>query len=147
MLTPEEIFEKEFKRSFHGYNADEVNEFLDLVIQDFARLIEENRTLRRELQHRGGGSGATMAGTMSGTMASQQTIVRPQPTPRPRADEDLIRPSEPVRRSQPAPTPVPRDLPSIRDLIDERPAAEDSERELLRRLEALEKYIYNRDNR
>lgn len=131
MLTPEEIFEKEFKRSFHGYNADEVNEFLDLVIQDFARLIEENRTLRRELQSRGGGSSATMAGTMSGTMASQQTIVRPQPTPRP----------------QPAPTPVPRDLPSIRDLIDERPAAEDSERELLRRLEALEKYIYNRDNR
>ena len=141
MLTPEEIFEKEFKRSFHGYNADEVNEFLDLVIQDFARLMEENRTLRRELQSRGGGSSATM----SGTMASQQTIVRPAPS----VNEDLLRPSEPARRPQPAPapTPAPRELPSIRDLIDERPAADDSNRELLRRLEALEKYIYNRDNR
>lgn len=137
MLTPEEIFEKEFKRSFHGYNADEVNEFLDLVIQDFARLMEENRTLRRELQSRGGGSSATM----SGTMASQQTIVRPAPS----VNEDLLRPSEPARRPQP----VPRELPSIRDLVDERPtpAADDSNRELLRRLEALEKYIYNRDNR
>lgn len=140
MLTPEEIFEKEFKRSFHGYNADEVNEFLDQVIQDFARLMEENRSLRRELQQRGGGTSAAMSATM--TAQHTQTIVRPQPAPRP--DEDLLRPSEPARRPQPA---AQRELPSIRDLVDERPSAEDTQRELLRRLEALEKYIYNRDNR
>lgn len=50
MLTPEEIFEKEFKRSVRGYDMDEVNEFLDKIIQDFARLIEENKLMSRELQ-------------------------------------------------------------------------------------------------
>lgn len=50
MLTPEEIFEKEFKRSVRGYDMDEVNEFLDQVIQDFARLTEENKILKKELQ-------------------------------------------------------------------------------------------------
>ena len=48
MLTPEQIFEKEFKRTIRGYDIDEVNEFLDQVIQDYARLIEENRTLKKE---------------------------------------------------------------------------------------------------
>ncbi len=50
MLTPEEIFEKEFKRSFRGYDVNEVNEFLDLIIQDYARLLEENKTLKKENQ-------------------------------------------------------------------------------------------------
>lgn len=63
MLTPEDIFEKEFKNSLRGYNINEVNEFLDKIIQDYARLIEENRTLRRELQGKGapvGPKGTTM---------------------------------------------------------------------------------------
>ncbi|OEF99762.1 hypothetical protein BHF71_00885 [Vulcanibacillus modesticaldus] len=50
MLTPEDIFEKEFKRALRGYDIDEVNEFLDQVIQDYARIIEENKTLKKELQ-------------------------------------------------------------------------------------------------
>jgi len=50
MLTPEDIFEKEFKRSFRGYDIDEVNEFLDQVIQDYARLLEENKALKKENQ-------------------------------------------------------------------------------------------------
>ncbi len=50
MLSPEEIFEKEFKRSVRGYDMDEVNEFLDKVIQDYARLIEENKVIKKELQ-------------------------------------------------------------------------------------------------
>jgi len=50
MLTPEDIFEKEFKRSMRGYDADEVNEFLDQVIQDYARLLEENKALKKENQ-------------------------------------------------------------------------------------------------
>ncbi|MGD9678473.1 MAG: DivIVA domain-containing protein [Vulcanibacillus sp.] len=50
MLTPEEIFEKEFKRSVRGYDMDEVNEFLDQIIQDYARLMEENKVITRELQ-------------------------------------------------------------------------------------------------
>ncbi|MFT9487208.1 MAG: DivIVA domain-containing protein [Tepidibacillus sp.] len=50
MLTPEDIFEKEFKRSIRGYDVDEVNEFLDQVIQDYSRLIEENKALKKENQ-------------------------------------------------------------------------------------------------
>ena len=50
MLTPEDIFEKEFKKSMRGYDIDEVNEFLDQVIQDYGRLLEENRTIKKELQ-------------------------------------------------------------------------------------------------
>jgi DivIVA domain-containing protein len=61
MLTPEEIFEKEFKNSFRGYNVNEVNEFLDKIIQDYARLIEENRALRRELGQGGQRNTATQS--------------------------------------------------------------------------------------
>lgn len=50
MLTPEDIFEKEFKKSMRGYDIDEVNEFLDRVIQDYGRLIEENKALKKEIQ-------------------------------------------------------------------------------------------------
>lgn len=50
MLTPENIFEKEFKRSIRGYDSDEVNEFLDLVIQDYSKLMDENKQLKKEIQ-------------------------------------------------------------------------------------------------
>jgi len=50
MLTPENIFEKEFKRSIRGYDSDEVNEFLDLIIQDYSKLLEENKQLKKENQ-------------------------------------------------------------------------------------------------
>lgn len=50
MLTPEEIFEKEFKKVIRGYDIDEVNEFLDQVIQDYGRLVEENKQLKKENQ-------------------------------------------------------------------------------------------------
>ncbi len=50
MLTPEDIFEKEFKKSMRGYDIDEVNEFLDQIIQDYGRLLEENKTIKKELQ-------------------------------------------------------------------------------------------------
>lgn len=63
MLTPEEIFEKEFKRSIRGYDIDEVNEFLDQVIQDYARLLEENKALKKENQQMK--SGATRSGSHS----------------------------------------------------------------------------------
>lgn len=49
-LTPIDIFNKDFKYSFRGYDVDEVNEFLDLVIKNFEWLIEENRKLKEQLQ-------------------------------------------------------------------------------------------------
>ncbi|CAM3170898.1 cell division regulator GpsB [Sporolactobacillus spathodeae] len=55
-LTKEEILNKEFKSSFHGYQPDEVDQFLDIVIKDYEvfnaevlRLREENKKLKNEL--------------------------------------------------------------------------------------------------
>jgi len=45
-LTPLDIHNKEFSRSFRGYDEDQVNEFLDQVIKDYEALIRENKDLQ-----------------------------------------------------------------------------------------------------
>ncbi|SFS81360.1 DivIVA domain-containing protein [Marininema halotolerans] len=49
-LTPRDIFNKDFKTTRKGYNVDEVNEFLDVVIKNFEDLLEENLQLKEELK-------------------------------------------------------------------------------------------------
>lgn len=50
MLSPVEIQNKEFKRSkLGGYNIDEVNEFLDEVLKSYQELINENLSLKDEI--------------------------------------------------------------------------------------------------
>ena len=48
-LTPLDIHNKEFSRGFRGYDEDEVNEFLDLVIKDYEMLIREKKELEERL--------------------------------------------------------------------------------------------------
>jgi len=55
-LTSDYILEKEFKKSMKGYNADEVDQFLDRIREDYdvfeaklAALEEENARLKAEL--------------------------------------------------------------------------------------------------
>lgn len=48
-LTPLDIHNKEFSRSFRGYDEDQVNEFLDQVIKDYESLIRENKELQNQL--------------------------------------------------------------------------------------------------
>ncbi|PRX38578.1 DivIVA domain-containing protein [Planifilum fimeticola] len=57
-LTPMDIFNKDFKHAIRGYDIDEVNEFLDLVIKNYEDLIEENERLKEQLRkaQRGGSS-------------------------------------------------------------------------------------------
>jgi DivIVA domain-containing protein len=64
-LTPQEILEKEFKIDTRGYRPQEVDKFLDLVINDYSKfislvkkfesenkeLIEENMRLKHELRN------------------------------------------------------------------------------------------------
>lgn len=50
MLTPLDIHNKEFKKSLRGYDANEVDEFLDEVIKDFETLYKENLELKERLQ-------------------------------------------------------------------------------------------------
>lgn len=49
-LTPLDIHNKEFRRSFRGYDEDEVNEFLDQVIKDYEAQIRENKDLQNQIQ-------------------------------------------------------------------------------------------------
>jgi len=48
-LTPLDIHNKEFSRSFRGYDEDEVNEFLDKVIKDYEAIIRENRNIEEKV--------------------------------------------------------------------------------------------------
>ena len=55
-LTPKEILEKDFKISFRGYEQDEVDKFLDIIIKDYETfqteleaIQNENARLKREL--------------------------------------------------------------------------------------------------
>lgn len=46
MLTPLDIHNKEFKRSFRGYNEEDVDEFLDRIVKDYERLYQDNIELK-----------------------------------------------------------------------------------------------------
>ena len=55
-FTADDILEKEFKKSMKGYNVDEVDQFLDLIREDYdafnakiAALEEENARLKQEV--------------------------------------------------------------------------------------------------
>ena len=45
MLTPMDIQNHEFKKSFRGYDENEVDEFLDRIVSDFEKLLRENEKL------------------------------------------------------------------------------------------------------
>ena len=49
MLTPMDIHNKDFKRSFRGYNEEEIDDFLDKVVNDYEKLFRENDRLKEEL--------------------------------------------------------------------------------------------------
>ncbi|QQK76132.1 cell division regulator GpsB [Salicibibacter cibarius] len=48
-LEAKEILEKEFKTSMKGYNKEEVDQFLDTIIQDYERFREQVDKLEKEV--------------------------------------------------------------------------------------------------
>lgn len=48
-LTPLDIHNKEFSRRIRGYDEDEVNEFLDLIIKDYEAMIRENKEMQNQI--------------------------------------------------------------------------------------------------
>ena len=50
MITSMEIENKEFKKGLRGYTEEEVDEFLDLVKEDFENLYRENLDLKEKLK-------------------------------------------------------------------------------------------------
>lgn len=49
MLTPIDIENKDFKKALRGYKEDDVDEFLDMVKEDFETLYRENLDLKEKL--------------------------------------------------------------------------------------------------
>ena len=49
MLTPVDIHNQEFKRSFRGYDMEEIDDFLDQVVNDYEKLYRENDQLKKEV--------------------------------------------------------------------------------------------------
>jgi len=47
-LTSKEILEKDFKTSMRGYNQEEVDEFLDIIIKDYNKFNEQIQRLEAE---------------------------------------------------------------------------------------------------
>ncbi len=48
-ITPLDIQNKEFERSFRGYDIEDVDEFLDVVAKDLDELMRENQELKDQI--------------------------------------------------------------------------------------------------
>lgn len=48
-LTPMDISNKEFKKSFRGYDSDEVDEFINEIIENYEELYKENSRIKENL--------------------------------------------------------------------------------------------------
>jgi len=50
-LTPLDIQNKNFSTKMRGYNQDEVDDFLDMIVRDYEESIAKNRELEKALKH------------------------------------------------------------------------------------------------
>jgi len=48
-LTPNDIANKEFKKVFRGYDIDEVDDFLEQIVEEYERLYKENINLKEKI--------------------------------------------------------------------------------------------------
>jgi len=49
LLTPMDIHDHQFKKSFRGYSENEVDDFLDKIVVDFEKLLKEVERLKTQL--------------------------------------------------------------------------------------------------
>lgn len=49
-LTPMDITNKEFKKSLRGFDCEEVDEFLDKVVEDYEFIYKENSSLKEKIK-------------------------------------------------------------------------------------------------
>lgn len=48
-LSPMDINNKEFKRAFRGYDIDDVDDFMEQIIEDYEKLYKENAALKEKI--------------------------------------------------------------------------------------------------
>ena len=86
-LTPEDVSNKRFTpvRLREGYDMGEVDQFLDEVEAELARLTKENDDLRQKLSaaQTGGGSGYQDTSSTAQTPAVEERAPEPPPAPEP----------------------------------------------------------------
>ncbi|PTX51945.1 cell division initiation protein [Melghirimyces profundicolus] len=101
-LSPLDIHNKEFKRSFRGYDVDEVNDFLDQIIKDFEFLIREKQQLEQQVeelqQELEQALEEQMVTPSQDTQAPAPQPPQPQPQPRYQQPE----PPAPIQQQQPS---------------------------------------------
>src|SRR5690554_6817560 len=73
-LTPMDIHNKEFSRSFRGYNEDEVDQFLDKIVVEFEKIYKENMELKDKVNALGEqiNQYRTMESTLKETLVTAQ---------------------------------------------------------------------------
>ena len=49
-ITPMDIEQQQFGRSFRGYNEEEVDNFLDRIAKDYEEILNENIKNKEELE-------------------------------------------------------------------------------------------------
>lgn len=50
-LTPLDIQNKNFQTKMRGYEKDEVDDFLDIIVRDYEEVVQRNRELEKSLKH------------------------------------------------------------------------------------------------
>lgn len=50
-LTPLDIQNKSFSKKMRGYEKDEVDDFLDMIVRDYEEVIQKNREMDKALKH------------------------------------------------------------------------------------------------
>ena len=50
MIMPIDIDKKEFSRDKRGYNSREVDEFLDIIVADYEKILKDNRSMANKIK-------------------------------------------------------------------------------------------------
>jgi DivIVA domain-containing protein len=111
-LTPEDVVNKRFQATKfrEGYDQDEVDDFLDEVVNELRRLTEENEELRQKLS-----SCERRVGELSRASVARESAPEPVAAPAP------VPPPAPVTVAQPVPAPEP---PPMAPMAPMAPAAQ-----------------------
>jgi DivIVA domain-containing protein len=112
-LTPEDVVNKRFQATKfrEGYDQDEVDDFLDEVVNELRRLGEENEELRTKL-----GSCERRVGELSRATVARESSPESSPVP-------MQAPSQPVPMSQPVSVQVPERVSAQLEAVGQGPEA------------------------